>query len=209
MPGSGTVSPEGSSDWRPPSDVADGLSERQHQSASSAVKRVMIVGQPGSGKSWLAAEMGRITGLPVHHIDHIHWKSGWVERTTEEKTRLTREVHAQDAWIFEGGHSRTWGERLDRADTLIWLDFPLAVRYWRVIGRTIRHYGQTRPDLPEDCPERFSPEFLRWIWDTRRSGRVKMKEIFDTPPSHLTCLRFTRRWQVNEYVDKLRGLGAK
>lgn len=67
------------------------------------MQRIMIVGKPGSGKSTLAREMGAGTGLPVVHIDHIHWQTGWVERSHEEKTRLCREVEAAEAWVFEGG----------------------------------------------------------------------------------------------------------
>ena len=48
------------------------------------MRRVMIVGQPGAGKSTLAREIGAITHLPVVHIDLIHWRAGWVERTGAE-----------------------------------------------------------------------------------------------------------------------------
>ncbi|MDF9757302.1 Mg-chelatase subunit ChlI [Pseudomonas hunanensis] len=67
------------------------------------MQRVMIVGQPGSGKSTLARKLGEQTGLPVVHIDTIHWQPGWVERSPDEKTRLCREVEARERWIFEGG----------------------------------------------------------------------------------------------------------
>jgi adenylate kinase family enzyme len=40
------------------------------------MRRIMIVGQPGSGKSWLAGQIGKRLGLPVHHMDHIHWQPG-------------------------------------------------------------------------------------------------------------------------------------
>lgn len=73
------------------------------QPAAASMRRVMIIGQPGAGKSTLARQIGALTGLPVVHIDHIHWTSGWVERPREEKTRLCGEVHARKSWIFEGG----------------------------------------------------------------------------------------------------------
>ncbi|MEP0940360.1 MAG: DNA topology modulation protein FlaR [Rhizobiaceae bacterium] len=139
------------------------------------MKRVMIIGQPGSGKSTLARKLGQYTDLPVVHIDQIHWKPGWIERGAAEKTALCQEVHQRDAWIFEGGHSQSWQQRLERCDTLIWLDFPLGLRLLRVVHRTIRDYGRTRQDLPPNCPERFNLEFYKWIWKTRRRHREKMR----------------------------------
>ena len=67
------------------------------------MKRVMIIGQPGAGKSTLARSLGECIELPVVYIGLIHWKSGWVERDRDEKTKLCLEVHARDEWIFEGG----------------------------------------------------------------------------------------------------------
>ena len=163
------------------------------------MRRVMIIGQPGSGKSTLAQEMGRITGLRVVHIDHIHWSPGWIERPDAEKDRLCAEVHARDEWIFEGGRSNTWPERLARCDTLIWLDLPFATRLFRVIRRTLRYRGQTRPDLPENCPERFDPEFFRWIWATRHTNRFRAKALFASAPPdkrrhHIRSGREARRF---------------
>jgi len=164
--------------------------------------RVMIIGQPGSGKSTFAQEFGEITHLPVFHIDHIHWQSGWVERPGPEKDKLCAEVHARDKWVFEGGRSSTWPERLERADTLIWLDLPLGLRAWRVFWRTLRYLGRTRPDLPDGCPERFDWEFTRWIWDTRHSARERMQTLYDSVPLdkdryHLSSPRQARHFLIN------------
>ena len=147
------------------------------------IKRVMIIGQPGSGKSTLACDLGNLLDIPVFYIDKIHWQSGWIEREGHEKDRLCSEVHSRDRWVFEGGRSSTWKERVDRADMLIWLDFPLKIRSWRIFTRTIRYYGESRPDLPEGCPERFSVEFIRFIWKTRKVGRARMTKFFDFAPA--------------------------
>jgi len=137
------------------------------------MKRVMILGQPGSGKSTLARKLGKVTGLPVVHMDHIHWKAGWVPRDDAEKMILTREAMAEETWIFEGGFSRTWDERAVRADTLIWLDVGLWRRLYRVTFRFFRYFGQSRPDLPEGCPEgnwREMWDFYKWIWSRNLPG---------------------------------------
>lgn len=138
---------------------------------SAKLCRVMIIGQPGSGKSTLARALSDKTGLPVVHVDRIHWMSGWVERDKPEKIRLAMIEQEKDAWIFEGGLGATKEHRLDRCDTLINLDFPLWLRLLRVVKRTLRHYGQSRNDLPDGCEEYFNPEFYKWIWDTSRKNR--------------------------------------
>ena len=168
------------------------------------MRRVMIIGQPGSGKSTLARAMGAITRLPVVHIDHIHWQAGWIERSQAEKARLCRDVHARPVWIFKGGHTRSWPERLARADTLVWLDLPLRIRLSRVLRRTMRHYGRTRPDLPEGCPERFSPEFVRYIWATRRTGRESCTRLHAQVWPEQEAHHLTETRTMRSYLDGLR-----
>jgi adenylate kinase family enzyme len=170
------------------------------------MKRVMIVGGPGSGKSMLAAALGDKTGLPVYHMDKIHYRPGWVERSRAEKDRLTEEIHALDRWIFEGGHSATYPERIARADTYIWLDVPVGRRIVRVLRRSLRYYGRTRPDLPEGCPERFNlqtVEFLRFIWRTRHSTRARLEAVHREPPAHLTVHRLETLKEVQRYLESV------
>lgn len=164
------------------------------------MKRVMVIGQSGSGKSTLARKLGELTGLPVVNMDKIHWKSGWINRPDEEKAKLIANVHAQESWIFEGGHSRSYPERIARADTCIWLDFPLGMRLWRVFTRTLRDYGKSRPDLPEGCPERFNWEFYVWIISSRQTSRGAPQAIMDNPPPHLTVHQLRNDKEVQAFL---------
>ena len=163
----------------------------------------MIIGQPGSGKSSLARVLGERVGLPVHHVDKIHWKSGWVERDRDEKLHLISKVEAESHWIIEGGLSKTWENRVSRADTLIWLDVPLAIRAWRVLKRRIVYHGRSRPDLPKGCPEKIHLDFAVWIWSTRNSARAEMEALFNTapPPKSRFCLKTGT--QVKQFVSTL------
>lgn len=166
-------------------------------------QRIMIIGQPGAGKSTLARAIGDILQLPVVHIDRIHWQPGWKERPSEEKSALCQEVHQQQEWIFEGGHSKTWPERLHRADTLIWLNFPLSVRAWRVVMRTIKHRGRSRPDLPDNCPEHFNWEFTHWIWSTRNTGRNKMQAFYEAAPDSKEKYQLRSQQEVDQFLHDL------
>jgi adenylate kinase family enzyme len=169
------------------------------------MRRVMIIGQPGSGKSTLARAVGETARLPVIHIDRIHGRPGWVERSRDEKTRLCEEAAARPAWVFEGGHSVTWPGRLARADTLIWLDLPVGLRLWRVLRRSLRHRGRTRPDLPEGCPERIDARFLAFIWRTRRTGRANCARLHAAAEGHAARHHLRSPREVAAFVSALRG----
>lgn len=171
------------------------------------MKRVMVIGAPGSGKSTLARKLGAVTGLPVTHIDHIHWMSGWQERPLPEKIAMIRPIEEGQEWIIEGGLSATFSTRLKRADTLIWLDVPIGVRFWRVVKRTAVGYGRTRPDLPAGCPEIIgwhTWEFWLYIWRTRRRSRARMQAHFATARAQgKTAIRLTSRRATDAYVRGL------
>ena len=144
------------------------------------MKRVMIVGQPGSGKSTLASMLGKATGLPVFHMDKIHWMEGWVMRPDPDRLRMAMAVEDGEAWIFEGGFSRTYDRRRDRADTLIWLATPFALRVWRVTWRFVRDFGKTRPDMADGCPEgnfREMIDFYRFIWRSRNTSKARIERL--------------------------------
>ena len=133
---------------------------------------------------------------------------GWVERDPAEKSRLCREVHMLDRWVFEGGHSVTWPERLARADTLIWLDLPVLLRQWRVLRRSLRFRGATRPDLPAGCTERLDRgtlAFYRYIWRSRRPARARMAALFADAPPRVAAHRLRSSRAVERFLAALPG----
>lgn len=169
------------------------------------MRRVMINGGPGSGKSTLARALGAATGLPVYHMDQIHHMPRWQPRPLEEKIPMANAIEAKDAWIFEGGLSATYANRAARADTMIWIDLPVGLRIWRVMTRLIKDYGKSRPDSAPDCPEEFSREtleFWKWIWDTRKTHRIKLIKLIAANP-HLTVHHLTSVKAVRDFYKEI------
>ncbi|MEL6639901.1 MAG: hypothetical protein AAFP98_01085 [Pseudomonadota bacterium] len=174
-------------------------------SYNRGMQRVMINGGPGSGKSTLARALGAATGLPVYHMDQIHHMPGWEPRPLAEKIPMANAIEAKEEWIFEGGLSATYANRASRADTMIWIDLPVSIRFLRVVKRLIKDYGKPRPDSAPDCPEEISLEtfaFWKWIWDTRKTHRIKLQKLIDTHP-HLTVHHLTSRQAVRDFYREI------
>jgi adenylate kinase family enzyme len=128
------------------------------------VRRVLVIGSGGAGKSTLAARLGERTGLPVRHLDARYWRPGWVPTPEAEWREVVAALAAEPAWIMDGNYGGTLDARLAACDTAIFLDLPRTRCLVRVIARAVRYRGRSRPDMAPGCPEQVTLEFLRWVW---------------------------------------------
>ncbi len=139
--------------------------------------KIMIIGFSGCGKSTLARRLGAALGIEPLHFDTIHWLPGWTESSDEYKTERVQKELEKDRWIIEGSYRRIlWKERIDAADTIIFLDFNRFLCLYRVIKRRIMYAGKTRPDMGAGCEEKIDFEFLRWVfWDGRKKRKNNLE----------------------------------
>ena len=143
------------------------------------MRRVLVLGCPGAGKSTLARSLGEALSLPVVHLDKLWWKSGWVNRTEGEFDALLDAVLLGEEWVIDGNYLRTLPRRLERCDAVVLLDYPRRVCLFRALRRILSWRGRTRPDMAADCPERLDGEFVRWIWEFHRTQRPQVLELLD------------------------------
>ena len=112
------------------------------------MQRIMIIGSGGSGKTTLARQLGEKTGLPVVHLDQIWWSPGnWKHLEREEFDALLQKELEKPRWILDGNYNRTMEPRLERCDTVIYLDFPRLVSFTGWLRRVIKNRGRARPDM--------------------------------------------------------------
>ena len=115
-------------------------------------RRVLVSGLAGAGKSTFSRALSAKTGLPLIHLDIHFWKPGWVEPTEEEWREKQRGLLSGDEWIADGNYHATLDLRLERADTVVYLDTPWWVCARRALVRGVRK----RPagfELPNGCNE--------------------------------------------------------
>ena len=137
------------------------------------MRRVLIIGPCGSGKSTLARDLAPRLGLPLVHMDQLGWQAGWVETGKAELAARLADAVAQDEWLIEGNYGSVLAPRLERADTVIYLDFPVRLCLWRLAKRIVTHRGRARPDMPEGCPERFDAAFFWYVMNWNSGPRVR------------------------------------
>lgn len=102
------------------------------------MQRIVVVGASGSGKTTLGRWLSGQLDLPFTDLDDVHWRPGWVESPTAEFRAAVADISRGRCWVTAGNYSEARDLLWPRADTLIWLDLPLAQVLWRTTVRASR-----------------------------------------------------------------------
>jgi len=168
--------------------------------SATVMKRIMIIGCGGSGKSRLATELGERLSLHVHHLDRLFWQPGWQELDKGEWRALQEEICKQPEWIIDGNYGGTMDVRLAAADTVIFLDLPTLTCLRGALQRYFRWRGRSRTDMTEGCPERLERSYLQWIWTYRRKRRPGILARLDKLSDDKQVVILKSRRAVDEFM---------
>jgi adenylate kinase family enzyme len=170
------------------------------------MRRVLILGCSGAGKSTFARQLGAMTGLPVVHLDQLYWQPGWVEPDRERWFSALRLALQCDAWILDGHFGSSISMRLEAADTVILFDFPATICIRRVLTRVLQSLGKTRPDMAVGCPERFDLKFLNFIWTFRKQRLPHVMKKLEGFRGELIILR--KPSEVRDLLGRMQSASA-
>lgn len=154
------------------------------------MEKVLVIGSGGAGKSTFSKALGEATGLPVVHLDRLYWRPGWTKTPDDAWSEIVKHELAKSAWIMDGNFGGTREMRMRAADTIILLDLPRWLCMWRILKRSLKYYGQNRPDMAEGCNEKLDSEFILWVWNYRTRSRTRtMAELERVSEKNIVILK--------------------
>jgi len=169
-------------------------------------KRIYIIGNSASGKTSLAKRLSKALKIKAYDLDDFYWQKKFTKRRNfAQAEKLVNEVTKRKNWIIEGVYSSCITCSLDKADLIIWLDYPLHVITWRLLKRQIKSMESLRSTI----------DFLHYAWDyykkpthkhfnRNESNYYKHKRIVETYPAEI--VHITSNKQLEYFVSNLRKL---
>lgn len=165
------------------------------------IKRICIVGAPGTGKTTLAKKLKQIYNLPVCHLDSIHQLPNWVLRDEAERDAMILEETRKEEWILDGTFTNTLEERINRADMVIFLDYSTISALNGVIKRIIKDHGKEKPDMP-GCKEKFDLSFILYVATYKKQRRDIIVNILNKCDKE-KLLIFRNRKELGNWINDL------
>ena len=163
------------------------------------MKKIIVIGISGAGKSVLSRKIGEKLQLPIYHLDAcFHLPGGEM-----------LDMMTSDQWLIDGNYAGTLPMRLAQADTVIWLDFPAKINTFRVIKRSwqFRQDKSTRPDMPDYFEEQMFDkdywQFLKFVWTFNKKVRPYIVSALENRPKTAKLIILKNRQQVTELIEKL------
>ena len=159
------------------------------------MKKVIVIGCPGSGKSTVSRVLHNKTGIPLYHLDMMYWNA---DKTTVEKNVFIERLSAilkKDAWIIDGNYGSTMELRMAACDTVIFLDYPLEVCLDGIKERR----GKPRSDMPWIETEEDA-EFIEFIKNYNEQQKPKVLELLEKYGDK-NIIVFKSREETNAFLN--------
>jgi adenylate kinase family enzyme len=173
------------------------------------MRRIVVIGAAGSGKTSLAAALARRLHTPHVELDALYWEQGWTPAARETFRQRVAAALASDEWAAAGNYSSARDIVWRRADTLVWLDYPLPIVVWRLACRSARRIVRNEPlwnDNRERLRQLLGGKDALFIWAIRSHRRYRREHptLLARPEhKHLNVIRFRSPRQARRWLASL------
>lgn len=162
------------------------------------MKKVLVIGCPGAGKTTFAKELSLKVGLPLYHLDLLWWKADRTTISTEEFDKQLQDILIKDKWIIDGDYKRTMPFRLQYADTIFFLDYPVDI----CLSGALERLGKDRPDIPWSIDYEIDDNFKAWILNYPTVQLPIINQYLKSFEG--TIFRFKTREEADNFLNSLK-----
>lgn len=161
--------------------------------------RICILGPSNSGKSTLAARISRKLNIPCHHLDQISHVpyTNWQSKPQTDFIAAHHKIVTDPAWIIDGNYGSCMPDRLAYANSVIWIDPPLAGALWRYVLRSLRN-DPTRPGRLEGATKEFSFKMVRYTLVQYPQNKKHYTAFLQQFP-HLRIIKLNSMRELNNF----------
>ncbi len=159
------------------------------------MKKIIVIGCPGSGKSTFARTIQEKTGINLYYLDMIWHNSDRTNVTKEEFDARLSEILEKDSWIIDGNYQRTMPMRLEKCDTVFLLDFPTEI----CIQGAESRIGKPRADMPW-IELGMDEEFRQYILEFAEKNLPQIYKMLELYPEKEIII-FRSREEVQRYLE--------
>lgn len=170
------------------------------------MKRILIIGNAGAGKSTFAKQLAERLKLPLVHLDRLYWCGNWEHLSRDAFDAVLQVELDKPEWILDGNFNRTLPHRLQYCDTVFFFDLPTASCLLGITRRILTHYGKTRDDMGGNCIELFDKQKIPLYRNVIQFNKQHRKDYYTllSDASHAKIVVFKRRRHVKSFLNGIR-----
>lgn len=173
------------------------------------LQRINVIGTSGSGKSTFSKTLASKLNLPYIEMDSLYWKDDWRFASDEELMENVRLATKGDRWLLDGNYNRTQPIKWKNVQTIIWLDYPFHLVFYRVLNRSIARLFDGKPLWGTNNRESFKKSFLSkesiiyWMWTSYPNMKKRYTKVFEKNTKNWQLIRLTSPSAANDFLNNL------
>lgn len=162
------------------------------------MKRILVIGCPGAGKTYFAKKLKDIINIPVVHMDNLYWHQDKTSISQEELSEKLLPYLQKEEWIIDGNYHDTLALRLKYASDVFFLN----VTREECIEGILERIDQPRDDIPWVETKKDAAELIAWTLDYEERTKEKEEELLKQYQNVKVHILHSRK-EVNDYLTKL------
>ena len=159
------------------------------------MKRILVIGCPGAGKTYFAKKLKEITGLPVVHMDNLYWHKDKTSINQEQLEKKLLPFLKEENWIIDGNYHDTLRLRLKYATDVFFMNLSRE----ECIEGIIERIDQPRDDIPWIETKKDAVELIAWTIDYEQRTKATEEALLKQYPKVKVHI-FHSREEVNNYL---------